>query len=163
METKVNKTVGACAAVLVLCGWSIAQTADGGIRGQGTVNQMSNDPQQNQRLTGTMGSTTGGSYEGGVSDHSQEVAGKVSQGQSSATNRADGSAGQPDKVPPPGTGMETKGEPITSSPGAVAATGPKERVEQQRNEKSAIDLPEPEGAKPKQAAKDNKKDKKKSE
>ena len=129
------------AAAMLTCSWSVAQVdnRDGqGVRGEGTVNDMSNDPQQNQRLTGNMGTTTGSTYNAGASDHSDDLGG---QAQSTGTT-----AKQPDKVSPPGTGMQDKGQPITSSPGAAAATPPTERVRQQRNQKNAKDLPEQKGA-----------------
>lgn len=129
-----------CAAVLLAstCSFGQLDNRDGeGVRGEGTINEMSNDPQQNQRLTGTMGTSTGSTYNAGASDHSADLG-----GQSASTNA---SAGQSDKVPPPGTGMQDKGQPITSSPGAAATTGAEERVEQQKNEKSAVEPPEHKG------------------
>jgi len=121
------------------CGWAAAQLDNRpqGNRGNGTINDLSNDPQQNQKLTDSLGTTNGGTYNGGVSDHTDDVAGHASTNQqSSKTNPATGSAGQPANVPPPGTGMQTKGQAITSSPGAAAATPPTERVKQQRNQKN---------------------------
>jgi len=118
-----------CAAVLLSCGWSYAQldNRSEGPRGDGTINEMSNDPQQNQKLTGTMGSTNGSTSNAGAADHSNELGGKSPQ---------IGDAGQPANVPPPGTGIQEKGKPMTSSPGAVAATTPSEGVKHQRNEKN---------------------------
>ncbi len=118
-----------CAAMLLSCGWCYAQldNQSEGPRGNGTINDMSNDPQQNQKLTGTMGSTTGGTANAGAADHSNELGGKSPQ---------IGDAGQPANVPPPGTGARDMGKPMTSSPGAAAATTPSEGVKHQRNEKN---------------------------
>jgi hypothetical protein len=141
METMMKRTLMTCAAVLLTCSWSFGQmdNRDGqGVRGEGTVNDMSNDPQQNQRLTGNMGTTTGSTYNAGASDHSADLG-----GQSASTST---SASRSDKVPPPGTGMQDKGQPMTASPGATAATPPAERVRQQRNQKNIQDLPEQKGA-----------------
>jgi len=141
METTMKRALVTCAAVLLICTWSFGQVdnRDGqGVRGQGTINDMSNDPQQNQRLTGTMGTTTGSTYNAGASDHSDDLGGQ--------TAASSASAGQSDKVPPPGTGMQDKGQPITSSPGASAATNPTERVRQQRSQKNVKSLPEQKGA-----------------
>jgi hypothetical protein len=147
---KMQRTVLMGAALLLMCGLSMAQMdnrAGQATRGEGTVNDMSNDPQQNQRLTDSMGTTTGGTYNGGVSDHSADLGGQASSSnqQSSKTNPASGTAGQKANVPPPGTGMEEKGSAITSSPGAAAATGPAERVKQQRNQKNLKDQPDQKG------------------
>jgi hypothetical protein len=141
METMMKRALMICAAVLLTCSWSFGQmdNRDGqGVRGEGTVNDMSNDPQQNQRLTGNMGTTTGSTYNAGASDHSADLGGQ------SASTSANSS--QSDKVPPPGTGMQDKGQPITSSPGAAAATPATERVRQQRSQKNVKDLPQQKGA-----------------
>jgi hypothetical protein len=141
MKTTMKRALMICAAVLLTCSWSIGQTdnRDGqGVRGEGTINDMSNDPQQNQRLTGNMGTTTGSTYNAGASDHSNDLGGQAAS--------PTASSGQSDKVPPPGTGMQDKGQPITSSPGASAATNPTERVRQERSQKNVKDLPEQKGA-----------------
>lgn len=137
--------------VIVSCAWSAAQLDNRpgqGAQGEGTVNDMSNDPRQNQSLTGTLGTTNGGTYNGGVSDHSADLGGQASSTnqQSSKTNPASASAGQPANVPPPGTGMQDKGQPITGSPGAEAATKPSGNVKQQRNQKNLKTPPSYKGA-----------------
>jgi hypothetical protein len=141
MKTTMKRALMICGVVLLTCSWSLGQmdNRDGqGVRGEGTINDMSDDPQQNQRLTGNMGTTTGSTYNAGASDHSNDLGGQ------SASSGA--SAGQPDKVPPQGTGIKDKGQPITSSPGASAATNPTERVRQQRSQKNVKDLSGQKGA-----------------